>query len=435
MKLILGVLILVAAGLAAPASSQEQDALQKGLAAYQAGRFEEAMALWRPLAESGNTEAQYDVGVLFALGQGVEADPEVAANWYRRAASLGHAKAQFNLGVALLEGKGVEADVTEAARWLEKSAKQGYGPAELALGLLLLEGRGVPKDPIAGAGYVGQAAAQGDTRAMGVLGVLYRDGTGVEKDQDAAARWVLDAARGGDAKAVYQYARLEALRQGTDAAANEVEIMHKAAEAGLAEAQYDYAAALCLGKEVSKDETACAGWLRKAAEQGHARSAYDLGVLCRDGGGVKKDPAEAARWFRVAAEAGFPQAQYAYAQALLAGAGVARDETAALHWALSAARSGLAKAQYLAATMYLDAKDYGQALVWLRRGAEARDGDSMYALGNLYANGWGVAEDRREARRWYCEAARLGQPWAVRMVGGDGTGRSCTGLSPPDPRQ
>ena len=174
MTRMMSLLILAVATHVAPASSQEEDTFQRGLAAYQAGRFEETMALWRPLAESGNTEAQYNVGVLFALGQGVVADPEVAANWYRRAASLGHAKAQFNLGVALLQGKGVEADMTEAARWLEKSARQGHGPAALALGLLLVEARGVSRDAAAGASYVTQAASRGDLRAMGILVRLRR---------------------------------------------------------------------------------------------------------------------------------------------------------------------------------------------------------------------------------------------------------------------
>jgi hypothetical protein len=39
----------------------------------------------------------------------------------------------------------------------------------------------------------------------------------------------------------------------------------------------------------------------------------------------------------------------------------------------------------------------------------------MYGLGNLHANGWGVAKDPEEGKKWYCAAARHGQPWALKM--------------------
>ena len=260
MRRFVTVVLLALAGVVRPATGDAQDnTLKEGLAAYEAGRFQEAMSQWRPLAETGSTEAQFYVGVLYARGEGVPADPEIAVNWYRRAASLGHAKAQFNLGVAFLRGIGVATDAAEAARWLEKSARQAYGPAQLTFGTLLLEGRGVARDAAAGFGYVNHAAAQGDGRAMAVLGTLFRDGVGTTKDLDAAARWLGEAARAGDPDAIYQYAGLQALRGGSASASGGFEVVRKAAEVGLPAAQYDFGAALCLGKQVTKDEVACAG--------------------------------------------------------------------------------------------------------------------------------------------------------------------------------
>jgi TPR repeat protein len=45
-------------------------------------------------AEGGDPEAQYQLGVLFLLGDQVEQDPDAAYRWLARAASLQHAGAQ-----------------------------------------------------------------------------------------------------------------------------------------------------------------------------------------------------------------------------------------------------------------------------------------------------------------------------------------------------
>ena len=51
-------------------------------------------------AKAGQAEAQYILGVLYYLGQGVPQDFVQAANWYRKAAEQGGVEAQFYLGVA-----------------------------------------------------------------------------------------------------------------------------------------------------------------------------------------------------------------------------------------------------------------------------------------------------------------------------------------------
>ena len=42
--------------------------------------------------------------------------------------------------------------------------------------------------------------------------------------------------------------------------------------------------------------------------------------------------------------------------------------------------------------------------------------NAMYAIGNLFANGFGVGEDTREAKKWYCAAAKLDHPQAIEML-------------------
>jgi len=51
-------------------------------------------------ANQENTDAQLNLGMLYANGQGVGKDYEKALKWFRRAAGHGDAIGQYNLGVA-----------------------------------------------------------------------------------------------------------------------------------------------------------------------------------------------------------------------------------------------------------------------------------------------------------------------------------------------
>ena len=50
--------------------SWSQD-FQKGLAAYESGDYATALREWKPLAKQGNADAQYNLGLMYANGQGV----------------------------------------------------------------------------------------------------------------------------------------------------------------------------------------------------------------------------------------------------------------------------------------------------------------------------------------------------------------------------
>ena len=47
------------------------DDFQDGMDAYKRKDYKEAFRLWKPLAEQGVAEAQYNVGLLYRRGQGV----------------------------------------------------------------------------------------------------------------------------------------------------------------------------------------------------------------------------------------------------------------------------------------------------------------------------------------------------------------------------
>ena len=75
--------------------------------AYQRGDYIAAYWVWLPLADEGDEEAQFNLGILYNLGQGVAQSKERAAAWYRRSAAQGYAAAQFNLAVMFANGDGI----------------------------------------------------------------------------------------------------------------------------------------------------------------------------------------------------------------------------------------------------------------------------------------------------------------------------------------
>src|SRR4051812_31596336 len=84
--------------------------LDEGVQAAKSGDYQTALTLLTPLAEAGEPQAEFTLGVLYANGYGVAKDPAVAARWYRRAADKGLAEAQNNLGALYSNGEGVPHD-------------------------------------------------------------------------------------------------------------------------------------------------------------------------------------------------------------------------------------------------------------------------------------------------------------------------------------
>jgi len=91
-----------------------------GMEAYDKGDYATALKEWRPLAEQGDAEAQYGLGVIYKHARGVPQDYEQALHWYSKAAEQGHASAQYNLGLMYELGQGRPEDYEKAASW--------YGP-------------------------------------------------------------------------------------------------------------------------------------------------------------------------------------------------------------------------------------------------------------------------------------------------------------------
>jgi TPR repeat protein len=104
--------IFLTASLAGPVSATPLD---DAVAAGDRGDTATALRLLRPLAEQGDPAAQYDLGIMYFVGQGVAQNATEAANWFRKAAEQGDLNAQYNLGALYDHGYGVAQRPTSAA--------------------------------------------------------------------------------------------------------------------------------------------------------------------------------------------------------------------------------------------------------------------------------------------------------------------------------
>jgi len=115
--------------LAAPAFGEIEEARDL----METGRFKEAReALW-PAARSGNADAEELIGVMYALGLGVEQDYIRAFEWYLRSAMKGHPGAQSGVGWYYEVGLGMPTpDLTRAYLWYVLSAIGGDPDAAIS---------------------------------------------------------------------------------------------------------------------------------------------------------------------------------------------------------------------------------------------------------------------------------------------------------------
>ena len=182
----------------------------------------------------------------------------------------------------------------------------------------------------------------------------------------------------------------------------------QAAEQGDVDAQFKLAVMHHLGEGVPENLTEAARWYQAAAEQGHVNAQYNLAMMYERGEGVMQNFGEAVRWYRTAANP---------CDASLAAAfGVPGS-----FCFRASANRGAPIAQFALGNMYADGKgvaqDDAEAVRWYRMAAERGNDMAQAELGYMYANGRGVVQDDVEAVRWYRMAAGQGNAFAQANLG------------------
>lgn len=202
------------------------------------------------LATLGDPDAQCDIGLCYATGDGLETDEYEATEWFHKAAEQGHAGAQYLLGVSYYYGQGVGEDAEQAAQWYLKAAQQGVADAQFELAKLFSTGDGISENAREAFYWFYKAAEQGHAEAQFRLGLCYSSGDGIAEDAKKAVSWY-----------------------------------EKAAEQGHPVAQYLLGLCYAAGEGIEKNPVEAVYWYKKAAEQDEPNALLCLGVCYMYGTG------------------------------------------------------------------------------------------------------------------------------------------------------
>ncbi|MBI4384324.1 MAG: sel1 repeat family protein [Nitrospinae bacterium] len=125
----------------------------------------ELFTMLQKKADGGDAEAQYELGIIFADGQGVTRNFKKGMEWLQRSAKGGFPLAQFCLGSIYFNGRGVQRDDTEAVEWFKKATEQNHLDSQFNLGVMFENGWGVQRNVDKALCWYKRAASQGQKEA------------------------------------------------------------------------------------------------------------------------------------------------------------------------------------------------------------------------------------------------------------------------------
>lgn len=108
--------------------------LEEAKRLMETNQFTEAYEVLYPFAQAGNADAEELIGVMYAMGLGVEKDDVRAFEWYLRSSLKGHPGAQSGLGWYYEVGRGLtEVDLVRAYLWYGLSTIGGDPDAAISI--------------------------------------------------------------------------------------------------------------------------------------------------------------------------------------------------------------------------------------------------------------------------------------------------------------
>jgi uncharacterized protein len=289
-----------------------------------------AAELFRQSADQGNAQAQNSLGVMYALGRGVQQDKEQAVRWYKRAVKQGLAEGIYNVAISYYNGEGIEENIALACTWMMVAQRRGDTQADEAIK------------------HISEQLNNRTDRSKFDLAVLYEKGEEVPQDLPAAVALYLETARLDHRQAIFASA-----------------------------AQYKLCQLYAAGKGVQQDYAEARAWCKKS----ELPFAYIvLGRMAEKGLVQKKSTQDALDFYRNAAVLGVPDG-YMDTARLETESGSHEEEKKAYFWYLIAAKYKVpgSDARLAEAAMRLNEKEKAeqqkQVAEWLKMGLAGRARD------------------------------------------------------------
>lgn len=208
-------------------------------------------------------------------GDGVEADPVLAAKYFKEASELGSAQAKFYLASLYRHGEGVEKDLKKSFELIRESAESGYLPGQV------------------------------------ILAEAYIRGTECEKNIEEAKRLLQKGSEAGHAiSAVMLYELLGATAAPEEEKQKAVAVIEKLKAESTAQELFAVSYAYANGHQLPTDEAKAAEWAKNAEIKGEPNAAFWLAEYHWK----RKNYYQSLSYYKKAARGGLPEAALAAAR-------------------------------------------------------------------------------------------------------------------------
>ena len=283
-------------------------------------------------AKAGDAEAQTNLAEMYHNGaQGVKQSHERAFHWHKLAAEQGQARSQYSLGSFYYSGLGVAQSYKKSFHWHKLAAEQGYPESQYHLALFYSNGSGVESNIDEAIEWMEKAVEKNVPGSQRALSRFYK-----KKESEKVAQSIItgdeaklaEAAERGDASAISALNSMYGYAAGSSQRKNSFIKILKAAEAGVAQAQYRLGTMYDLGEQgVKQSYEKASEWFQKAAYQGDPEAQTRLAEMYYLGEqGVKQDYEKAFQLYKRAAEKGHAVAKKNLNFMLNAGLGVEQNK-------------------------------------------------------------------------------------------------------------
>ena len=130
------------------AGMAKADAYLRGFQALEQKDYKTAFYYLSLFAANGDARANYNLGVMYREGLGVDQDDVEALTYFIAAAEDGHMLGNYAVGLAFLRGRGSDIDAEAALIYLEEATLLGHALSPLKMGQVYFEGKQIEKDVV-----------------------------------------------------------------------------------------------------------------------------------------------------------------------------------------------------------------------------------------------------------------------------------------------
>lgn len=345
------------------------------ISAYKSGDFMLAIDLWRPMAEQGDSMAQFYLAEMYIYSPLIPHDYDQAAYLLNKSAGLGNKLAMIRLATMYANGFGVKQDFQKAIDTILRARDNDEPYTLYNIGVLYQFLQPNEQNLALAQAHYQQAAEKGHVLAQIRLGDIYEK-KATEGDLSKALIWygeVLKNASQIPRKNGEFIIFYDPDHGFYSASYHMLGIFDEQVRVMVQQTYLKLAVYYLEGKPVQLESGNIVTAFDVLAKQGDIRAQSVLGTLYKTGLKIKKDEEKAKIYFNLAAKAGDINAQF---------------EVAELY------------------DVPAHPQEHDQAMFWYRSAAAGGSIKAQSKLGEKYAAGLGVSKDLIKAFFWYNQAAQ-----------------------------